>query len=111
MKIIWHWLILSLAVFVAAYLLPARIQVEPAYMALVVGACLMFVNMTIKPIIKLLTLPINLVTLGLFSVVINGVIFYLLAVAIKGFSVSSFLSAVIGSIIVSLINWLLGRFF
>ncbi len=90
MKIIWHWLILSIAIFVTTLVLPNTIRVYPTYIILIVGACLMFVNFVIKPIISLLTLPINILTLGIFGIILNGAFFWLLADVIPGFHIVSF---------------------
>lgn len=109
MKIIWHWLILSAAIFATTYILPGKITFVPLYTVLVVGAVLMFVNATIKPIISLLTLPINILTLGLFSIILNGAIFWLLSDLIHGFHIADFQTAVIGALVVSVINWILEK--
>ncbi|MCC6323799.1 phage holin family protein [Candidatus Nomurabacteria bacterium] len=108
MRIIAHWLILSVAVWLTTRIkiLNGGVSVDPVYVALIVGACLTLFNMFLKPIIHILTLPINILTLGLFSVVINGFIFWYLGTVIKGFTVTSFWAALVGSVLVSLINWL-----
>ncbi len=111
MEIIWHWLILSIALFFTGYLLPTQIAFTPLYVILVVAAVLEFVNMVIKPIISLLTLPINILTLGLFSIVINGLIFYGLTYVVHGFTVSSISAAIIGALVVSVLNWILEKIF
>lgn len=80
-------------------------------MALIVGACLTLFNMFIKPIVNILTLPINIVTLGLFSLVINGVLFWYLGTLIKGFEVTTFTAAFVGALLVSIINWVLKKVF
>ncbi len=111
MKIIWHWLILSIAIYVTTYIMPNTVSANPSYVILVVGACLMFVNFVIKPIISLLTLPINILTLGIFGIVLNGAFFWLLADVIPGFHIVSFSGAVIAALIVSIANWILERVF
>jgi len=110
MKIILHWIILSVAVYVTTQII-SGITVEPIWVALIVGACLALFNMIIKPVINILTLPINILTLGLFSLVINGILFWYLGVLIEGFSVSTFYAAFIGALIVSIINWVLKKVF
>jgi len=110
MKIILHWIILSVAVFASTKIIDG-ISVDPIWVALIVGACLTLFNMFIKPIIKVLTLPINVITLGLFSLVINGAVFWYLGTFIKGFSVSTFYAAFVGALMVSVINWLLNKIF
>ena len=108
MKIILHWIILSAAVLLTTKIVTG-ISVNPMSVALIVGACLTLFNMFLKPIISLLTLPLNLLTLGLFSLVINGLLFWYLGTFVKGFTVASFSAAFIGAIIVSILNWLLGK--
>jgi len=108
MKIILHWILLSVAVFATTKII-SGITVDPIWIALVVGACLTLFNMFIKPIINFLTLPLNSITFGLFSLVINAVLFWYLGTLIKGFTVESFYAAFIGAIVVSVINWVLGK--
>ncbi len=111
MRIILHWIILSVAVFATTYIV-SGITLSPVIAtALIVGACLTLFNMFIKPIISILTLPLNIVTLGLFSLVVNGLLFWFLGTVIKGFTVSTFLAAFVGAILVSVINWILKKVF
>ena len=110
MKIILRFLILSVAVWATTYVV-SGITINPIYVALVVGACLTLFNMFVKPIITILTLPLNIVTLGLFSLVINGLVFWFLGTVINGFTVSTFKAAFIGAILVSVINWILTKVF
>ena len=110
MKIILHWILLSIAVFLTTKII-SGISVDPLWVALIVGACLTLFNMFVKPIVSILTLPINIVTLGIFSLVINGAIFWYLGTVVKGFQVDSFYAAFIGALIVSVINWLLKKIF
>lgn len=110
MKIILHWIILSVAVYATTFIV-SGISINPLWVALIVGACLTLFNMFIKPIIKILTLPINIITLGLFSLVINGAIFWYLGTLVKGFEVTTFTAAFIGALLVSIINWILNKIF
>jgi putative membrane protein len=110
MKIILHWVILSVAVFATSKII-GGITIDPIWVALIVGACLTLFNMFIKPIIKILTLPINIITLGLFSLVINGAVFWYMATFIKGFSIPTFYAAFLGALLVSIINWILSKVF
>lgn len=105
MKIVIHWLILSAAVFVTPYVV-SGIHVDTVITAIIVGAVLGFINLIIKPIVKLLTLPINILTLGLFGLLLNGLFFWFVAVLIKGFTVDTFVTALIGAFIVSVLNWI-----
>ena len=74
--------------------------------ALVLG----FINAIVKPILILLTLPITIVTLGLFYLVVNGVAFGLAAALVPGFSVASFGWAILGALVVGLVSWFIGSF-
>lgn len=105
MKIILHWLILTIGIMITAYFVPG-IQVSGIITALIAGAVLGLINFIIKPILRILTLPINILTLGLFSIVLNGLLFYLLSLIVSGVTITSFTAAVIGSIVVSIINWI-----
>lgn len=101
MKIILKILIGALALLGVAYLIPGVI-VESFYSALIVSIILGLLNVTVRPILFVLTLPITVVTLGLFIFVINALIFWFAASFIEGFSVSGFVSALVGSLLVSL---------
>ena len=105
MKLLIHWLILTLAVLASQYLIPG-IKVH-SFMTAVIGAALLgFINMVIRPIIGVLTLPINVLTLGAFSLVLNGLFFWLVANIVQGFSVTGFQTAILGSLAVSILNWI-----
>ncbi len=105
MKIILHWLILSGAVYGLAYFMH-DISVSPWWIALIVGAILYFIHSTIKPILKILTLPLTIVTFGLFSVGLNVLFFYFPSVIISGFKIYTLWAAFIGALIVSFVNWI-----
>lgn len=111
MSIVWHWLILSASMYAAAYFMPGYLAFSPAYVVLVVAAVLMFINATIKPIISFLTLPINILTLGLFGIVLNGLILWALAALVSGFSVTGLVSAILAGVVISVVNWILGKIF
>lgn len=102
-----HWIVSALAILVAAYLIPG---VEVTFIgALVAAIVLALINIFIKPLVVLLTLPINVLTLGLFSLVINALLVMLASMVVPGFSVDGFLAALLFSILLSLINWLFNR--
>ena len=110
MRILKHFLLLSIAVFVTPFVVKG-VSVNPFWVAFIVGACLFVINSVIKPIISLLTLPINIITLGLFGVIINGAIFWILSKNIPGFTVSTFTAAILGALVVSAVNWIGERIF
>lgn len=100
------WLIMTASVMIAAYVIPG-VTVSSFFSALWVALFLGIVNLLLKPFLILITLPINILTLGLFTFVINGLIILLASSVIKGFQVSGFWSAVLFSIILSIINYLM----
>ena len=91
------------ALLLAAYLVPG-IVVSNFYTALIVAVILGILNMVVRPILLLLTLPITLLTFGLFVFVINAALFLLAAAVIDGFAVAGFLPALIGSLLVSIVS-------
>ena len=97
-----HWLVLTIAILIAAYLVPGVhvTLVGALVLAVVLGA----INLFIKPVINLLTLPLNIVTLGVFSLVLNALIIMLLGLFVPGFGVAGFWAAFFFSILVSIIN-------
>lgn len=107
--ILLRWFITTLAIFALPYFV-AGITVNSVLTALIVAACLVFLNMVVKPIVTILTLPINILTLGLFSLVINGIFFWFVAQIITGFTVASFTAAIIGAFVISIINWIISHF-
>lgn len=107
--IILRWFITTLAVFALPYFV-GGIAVDTIPTALIVGAILVFLNMIVKPIVNLLTLPLNILTLGLFSLVINGAFFWAVTRVVPGFTVDSFKAAIIGALVISIVNWIISRF-
>lgn len=110
MRIILHWIILSVAVWVTTQLI-SGVTVDPIWVALIVGACLTLFNMFLRPIISILTLPINVLTLGFFSLLVNGIVFWYLGTIVRGFSVTAFSAAFIGALLVTIINWVITKLF
>lgn len=106
MALILKWLIMTASVMIAAYVIPG-ITVRSFFSALWVALFLGIVNMLLRPFLLLITLPINILTLGLFTFVINGVIILLASSIVKGFQVSGFWIAVLFSIMLSIINYLM----
>lgn len=106
MSLLINLLISSLAIFVTAYLLPG-VRLKDFFTAVVVAIVLGIVNTIIKPIIIILTLPFNILTLGLFTFIINGLMILLTSAGVPGFSIKNIWWAILFSIILSLVNWLL----
>jgi len=83
------------------------IVIASFYTAVIVAVVWGILGLTVRPVLKLLTLPINIITFGLFSFVLNALIFWFLATFIKGFSVAGFIPALIGTVILSIVAWAL----
>jgi putative membrane protein len=96
----------GLAIIIAAWLLPG-IRISSSVSALLAGVILGFVNAIVRPVLFFLTLPLTLLTLGLFIFVLNAVCFGLTAWLVPGFSVDGFFSAVFGALLVSVVSWIL----
>jgi len=102
-----HWFVLALALWVTAYIVPG-VQVA-SWPALAIGALILgFINAVVKPLLVLLTLPLTVLTLGLFYLVVNGAAFGLAAWIVPGFSVSSIWSSILGAFVMSVVSWLVG---
>ena len=110
-SLLLRWLLSALALLAVAYLYPG-VRVDSFFAAAMAALVLGLVNAVVRPILVLLTLPVTIVTLGLFLFVINALLFWFVAEIIKGFAVQGFLAALIGSILYSLItivvSWLIG---
>ena len=104
-----RWLTLTGAIIFTSYLLDG-IRVSGFLSALFAAATLGILNALFRPILLLLTLPINVLTLGFFTFVINALMLKMASGVIAGFDVYGFWSAVIGSLIISVISWLLNSF-
>ena len=102
-----HWLVTAVALGVAAWIVPG-IHVSPWPALFVAALVLGFVNAVIRPILIIITLPITVLTLGLFYLVLNGLAFGLAAALVPGFDVDSLLSAMLGALVVGLISWFIG---
>ena len=108
MALILVWILNAVALLAVAYLLP-DITVASFGSALIAALVLGLVNMLVKPVLVLLTLPITIVTLGLFLIVINALLFWFVGSVLKGFQVNGFWWAVGGAILYSIISGLLTK--
>ena len=99
----------ALAIFLAAAIVPG-IEIRGVLAALGAGLVLGLVNAVVRPVLLVLTLPLTLVTLGLFLFVLNGLCLWLTSLLVKGFEVHGFWGAVFGALIVSVVSWLLTAF-
>ena len=106
MRLILLWILNAVALLCVAYLMPS-IHVASFGAAMLAALLLGLVNAVVRPLLLLLTLPVTLLTLGLFIFVINGLMFWLAGSLIEGFAVGSFWSAVFGSLLYSVVSWAL----
>jgi len=104
-----RWLILTVAIMVAAHVIEG-IEVKGFWSAFLAAAILGVLNALFRPILIILTLPINILTLGLFTFVINAVLLMMVSGVIGGFEVHGFWSALLGSLLISVVSWLLSSF-
>jgi putative membrane protein len=104
-----RWLFLTVAILVAAHLIES-IEVRGFWSALFAAAILGVLNAFFRPILLLLTLPINILTLGLFTFVINAILMMMVSGVVGGFVVHGFWSALLGSLVISVVSWLLNSF-
>ncbi|PIY92915.1 MAG: hypothetical protein CO030_01290 [Candidatus Magasanikbacteria bacterium CG_4_9_14_0_2_um_filter_42_11] len=107
MKLLLRWFLNALTLIAIAFYLPG-VTVSGIYAALITALVLGLVNAVIRPVLFVLTLPINLLTLGLFTFVLNGLLFWFVGSVVKGFDVAGFWPAFLGALILSLVSWLLG---
>lgn len=103
---IWAWLLNSISVYATASLLKG-VEVKNFWSAIFVAALLAIVNVLIKPILVILSLPITILTLGLFVLVINAALIMLVDKLVDGFKVESFSWAIIFGIVMSFVSWIL----
>lgn len=106
MRLVITWLINAIALIALPYLFKS-ISVDSFMTALIVAVVLGLINTLIRPILVILTLPVTLLTLGLFIFVINGLLFWAVGSFLPGFHVDGFWSGVFGAIVYSIISWVL----
>ncbi len=106
MKFLIKLLLSAVAVYVTARILPG-VTVTGFTAAIIVAIVLALLNTFVKPVLTILTIPITILTLGLFLLVINVIIIYMADYFIDGFAVSGFITALFFSIILAVANWLL----
>ncbi|GET21330.1 MULTISPECIES: phage holin family protein [Prolixibacter] len=107
MNVLAKILINTIAVLVVAYILPG-IEINSFFDGLVVAVVLALLNLLVKPVLVILTLPLTIVTLGIFLLILNGLIVMLAGALVDGFYVSGLFWAIIFSLLVSLVNTILG---
>lgn len=109
MYLLSRWILNALLLLAVAYIVPG-IEVAGVYIALIVALILGLINAVIRPILIILTLPINVLTLGLFVFVINGALFWFVSSFIEGFSVGGFIPAFLGALLLTAFSWIGNKF-
>lgn len=106
--LIVRWILFALALLFVAWIVPG-IAIAGFKAALLVALVMGLINIFIKPILIILTLPINILTLGLFTFIINALLFLFISHVVPGFVVTGFLTALLGSILLSIISMFINR--
>jgi putative membrane protein len=109
MGILINWIVSAMVIFSIAYILPG-VHVLDFTTALVVALVLGIINAVIKPILLVLTLPINVLTLGLFTFILNAILIIVVSKIVSGFTVDGFLWALIFGIVLSIANAVINTF-
>jgi putative membrane protein len=109
MGLLIRWLILTSAIILASYMLDG-IEIKGFFPAFFAAAVLGILNALFRPILIVLTLPINILSLGLFTFLINALMLKMASSVIPGFEVHGFWTAIFGSLVISIVSWLLNSF-
>jgi putative membrane protein len=110
MKIVIRWLVSAISLIIVAYFIPG-ISFSSFWVVLFTALVLGIINAVIRPIILVLTLPINILTLGLFTFIVNALMFWLVYLIVPGFSIANFSVAIWGALIYAIINWAINLIF
>ena len=108
-SIITRWLIITMAILVASRLVPG-IEVDTLMTAILAAAVLGLINVFIKPVLLILTLPLSILTLGVFTFFLNALLLEFVAYFVPGFKVNNFIAAFLGSLLISVVTWLANYF-
>ena len=102
-----HWIVTAIALGATAWILPG-VRVDSVLALAVAAVVLGFLNAAVKPVVVLLTLPLTVLTLGIFYLILNGIFFALAAKIVPGFEVEGLLTAILGAIVMGILSALLG---
>lgn len=109
-KLLLHWLLSALVVMLTAYFIPGFTVVNIGA-GLLAAAVLGILNILVWPVLALLTLPLTIVTLGLFLFVVNAIVLKFGAALVPGFSIEGFLPALLGAVFLTAVGWLIQLLF
>lgn len=110
LEVLVNWLLSAILILVTGYIIPG-VHISDFTSALLASVVLGIINALLKPLIVILTLPINLLTLGLFTLIINGVLVMLASSLVSGFQVDSFGSALLFGIVLSILNFTVNQLY
>jgi putative membrane protein len=100
---ILQWVVSAIALMITAYFLPG-FQVSSFFAALFTAVIIGLANVTIRPVLLILTLPLNILTLGLFTFIVDGIVLRICAAFTPGFSIKNWGSAFLGAVILAIVN-------
>ena len=104
-----HTLVLAIAIWITTGIVPG-VQVRSGTALGIAALVLGVVNAVVRPVLVVLTLPITVLTLGLFYLVVNGLAFALAAALVPGFQITSWTAAILGALVTSIVSWFIGIF-
>jgi len=107
--IVTRWLVITIAILLSSKFI-SGIRVDSLLTALIAAGILGLINVFIRPVLIILTLPLSIITLGVFSFFINAFLLELVAYIIPGFEINGFLAAFLGALIISIVSWLANFF-
>lgn len=110
MKVLGEWVLRALILLAAAYLVPG-FRIDSVMSALVVVLVIGVLNLLLRPVLIIMTLPLTVLTIGLFTFVINAILLELASAFVPGFHIESFMTAIVASIVITLISALANRLF
>lgn len=110
MKFIIRWLLSAISLILVSYFIPG-ITFDSFLSVLMAALILGIINATIRPIILILTIPVNILTLGFFTFIINALMLWLVSMMLSGFDITDFYQAIWGALIYWIINWIINLLF
>ncbi|MDX1623510.1 MAG: phage holin family protein [Gemmatimonadota bacterium] len=108
MDLLIRWLLNALALALTAWIVPG-IDVAGVGALIVAALVIGLLNALVKPVLVVLTLPITILTLGIFLLVLNALLFWLAAAIVPGFSVAGFLAALLGAVVMAILGWVFAK--
>ncbi len=109
MFLLIRWLVITVAILLSSTILPG-IHVASLTTAIIAAAILGIINTFLRPVLLILTLPLTILTLGIFAFVLNALMLLLVAYFVPGFEIDGFLWAFLGALIISIVSWIANRF-